>query len=217
MADIFKNKKANVSKLLDFGFIKTDRIYEYKTKILDEEFQLIVTVTPQNKITTKLIEIETGSPYTLHLVEGASGTFIGQVREAYENVLEKIADECFEVNVFKSEDSLQLIEYVRQKYGDELEFLWEKFAGNAVTRRKDNKKWYAAFLTVSKQKLGFEENEIVEILDIRAENVENLIDNTTIFPGYHMNKKHWITIILDGSVPIEKTKSLLDKSYILCG
>ena len=38
-------------------------------------------------------------------------------------------------------------------YCDELEFLWQKFPDNAVWRRKDNKKWYGALLTVSKEKL----------------------------------------------------------------
>ncbi len=36
-----------------------------------------------------------------------------------------------------------------------------------------------------------------------------------IQPAYHMNKKHWNSIILDGSVPEEQTRSLIDDSYNL--
>ncbi|TND10510.1 MAG: hypothetical protein FD123_152 [Bacteroidetes bacterium] len=32
-------------------------------------------------------------------------------------------------------------------------------------------------------------------------------------PGYHMNKKHWNTIIADGSVPGKKLKEWIDHSY----
>lgn len=48
------------------------------------------------------------------------------------------------------QQSQELIDYVRQTYGDELEFLWKKFDDNAVWRRKDTKKWYAALLTTQK-------------------------------------------------------------------
>ncbi len=34
-------------------------------------------------------------------------------------------------------------------------------------------------------------------------------------PAYHMNKEHWITILLDGSVEREKIKQLIDLSYEL--
>ena len=36
-----------------------------------------------------------------------------------------------------------------------------------------------------------------------------------IVPGYHMNKRHWNTLILDGSIPSEVMKELIDHSYIL--
>jgi predicted DNA-binding protein (MmcQ/YjbR family) len=34
-------------------------------------------------------------------------------------------------------------------------------------------------------------------------------------PGYHMNKKHWNTIIMDGSVPVKQLKEWIDHSYDL--
>lgn len=36
-----------------------------------------------------------------------------------------------------------------------------------------------------------------------------------VFPGYHMNKKHWNTIIIDGSVPTSLIKEWIDHSYDL--
>jgi predicted DNA-binding protein (MmcQ/YjbR family) len=37
----------------------------------------------------------------------------------------------------------------------------------------------------------------------------------SIIPGYHMNKKHWNTIILDGSLPSSLILELIDHSYDL--
>ncbi len=37
----------------------------------------------------------------------------------------------------------------------------------------------------------------------------------TVLPGYHMNKKHWNTIIIDGSVPDNLLYSWIDDSYQL--
>ncbi len=36
-----------------------------------------------------------------------------------------------------------------------------------------------------------------------------------INPGYHMNKKHWNTVEMDGSVPLDLVKEMIDHSYDL--
>lgn len=37
----------------------------------------------------------------------------------------------------------------------------------------------------------------------------------SVIPGYHMNKKHWNTIILDGTVPKGEIERMIDHSYSL--
>lgn len=58
---------------------------------------------------------------------------------------------------------------------------------------------------------------MIEILDLRMkpEDIETIVDNKKYFPGYHMNKKHWITICLDGTLPVEEIYVHLDESYHL--
>ena len=34
-------------------------------------------------------------------------------------------------------------------------------------------------------------------------------------PGYHMNKRHWNTVTLDGSVPADEVQEMIDNSYAL--
>lgn len=212
---VFKNKTVNFPKLSEYGFKLWDNTYEYKTVLPASGFVLTVYIDLQGNVSCKVTDCETGEPYTLHLDNNAVGNFVGAVREDVESELTKIANTCFFAEVFKSAYSKAVIEYVRERYGDELEFLWEKFSGNAVWRRKDNKKWYAVMLTISKSKLGVSSDETVEIIDFRInpDELDDLADNKTYFRGYHMNKKHWCTVVLDGSVPIGEICRRIDESY----
>ncbi|WP_440056236.1 MmcQ/YjbR family DNA-binding protein [Pseudoalteromonas sp. T1lg65] len=36
-----------------------------------------------------------------------------------------------------------------------------------------------------------------------------------VLPGYHMNKKHWNTVILDGSIPVGELQRMIDNSFRL--
>ncbi|MDO5561736.1 MAG: MmcQ/YjbR family DNA-binding protein [bacterium] len=119
--------------------------------------------------------------------------------------------------VFKSELAQQIIEYVKKKYNGELEFLWKKFPRNAIWRNQRNRKWYGALLVVEKKKIGINEEGEIEIIDLLAqpEKIEKLIDGEKYLTGYHMNKKHWLTIKLDGSVNLKKICDFIDQSYQL--
>lgn len=213
---IFKNKTANSEKLISYGFKKAEGKYVYSTPLANQ-FKMTVTIDVSGEIETELFDLEAEEVYTLHLVADASGEFVGKVRSEYEKVLQDISENCFETDIFRENCAHKVIEYARKKYGDELEFLWERYPDAAVLRRKDNKKWYALFMTISKSKLGLDSDEPAEIIDLRF-NVDELserVDGERYFPGYHMNKKHWITMLLDGSVPLEEILTYIDKSYNL--
>lgn len=213
----FKKRKLNIEKLLSFGFEQNGERYIYHVDLVDGQMKLIVTVDTDGKICTEVIDNSSGDEYVLHQVAGAAGSFVGRVKAEYDAVLEDISTKCFEPEVFKSEQAKAVIAYIRATYGDELEYLWQKFPDNAVVRRKDNKKWYAAILTVSRRKLGFDSDETVEILDLRIDpdKMASTVDNIRYFPGYHMNKKHWITICLDGTVEIKEIYHRIDASFLL--
>ena len=166
-------------------------------------------------VRVKLIDGETGEPFTLFNVVGAQGGYVQNLRSECEKVLKDIAEKCCEQEIFKSDEAKKVIEHIHKKYGDELEFLWEKFPENAICRRKDNKKWYVAFIRLPKNKLSLNGTEKVDILDVRSDEVEKLIDNKTILPAYHMNKKNWVTILLDGNGDLKTVYDLVDKSCLL--
>lgn len=214
---IFKYKRAVLSRLPGYGFAMEEDGYVYRTQICDNQMRLTVRINVRGELRTEVSDTETGEPYTLFLVDGAVGEFVGKVRSDYTQALENIAEECFETEVFKGAHTAPLIEYVRERYGDVLEFLWENTPDCAIWRRKDNRKWYAVILTVKYIKLGIEREGTVEIIDMRMDpaELENAVDGVTHFRGYHMNKKHWVTMLLDGSAPYGELLRRLNESYAL--
>ena len=215
--EIFKRRKVSMPKLSAYGFLENDGKYSYHTVLPGSGFSMVVEITRDGLVKATAIDTETNEPYTLHLTDNAMGSFVVSVKMEYEHVLADIAEKCFEPDIFKSTQSKEVIAYVSETYGDELEFLWKKFTDNAIWRRKDTQKWYGEILTVSRRKLGLSSDEVSEIIDLRIEpeQMDSTIDNKRYFSGWHMNKRNWYTMILDGSIPTEEICRRIDKSYKL--
>ena len=49
--------------------------------------------------------------------------------------------------------------------------------------------------------------------DVIFEKVEKIVDHKKYYPGWHMNKKYWYTIILDGSISLKDIYKCIDESY----
>ena len=215
--NFIKDKKINFKKLEEFGFELIDNSYYYHTSLLKNQFKMSVKINLDNSIFTEIIDTETNEPYVLHLLEMKRSGYSEKVYKAYSEILAKIQKECFEDEIFKANYTKEIITYVENKYGDELEFLWEKSPKNAVVRRKSSNKWYAVILTISKRKIGLDSDEIIEVINLHniAEKIEKLIDYKKYFPAYHMNKKYWCTICLDRTVELKEIYKLIDISYKL--
>ena len=215
--NFIKDKKVDLKKLKEFGFKLIDNFYYYHTSLLKNQFKMLVKINLNNSIFAEIIDIETDEPYVLHLLEEKRNGYSEKVYKAYNEILEKIKKECFEDEIFKANYTKEIIEYIKNKYGDELEFLWEKSPENAVVRRKSSNKWYVVMLTIPKRKLNLDSDELIEVINLHniEEEIEKLIDYKKYFPAYHMNKKHWCTICLDGTVGLEEIYKLIDMSYEL--
>lgn len=118
--------------------------------------------------------------------------------------------------VKKRVDREEIFEYVKKQYGTIPEYLWSSSPDSAVLRHK-NGKWYAVIMNVERPKLGLDGDDTVEIIDVKCdpEMTGMIIQTYGFLPGYHMNKQHWITILLDGTVGESKILDFLDMSYDL--
>ena len=114
-------------------------------------------------------------------------------------------------------DREAVFEYANKKYKSAPEYLWVRDPESAVLRHRDNNKWYAIIMNVSKDKLGLDGTEKIDIIDMKCdpEIIGSLRMVKGIFPGYHMNKDNWISVLLDDSVDEDMLYNLLDMSFNL--
>ena len=107
--------------------------------------------------------------------------------------------------------------YIKKKYKVSPEDPWAKYDDNAVFRHSDNKKWFALVMGVEKDKLGLSEFGYVDVINLKIDDMvfrDILVQQEGILPGYHMNKEHWITVLLDGTVEEDKVYDLIDASFL---
>ena len=110
-----------------------------------------------------------------------------------------------------------ICDYIKKKYKVSPEFPWRKYPGNAVFRHDDNQKWFALIMDVEGKKVGVPGADYVDVINLKVDDMffrDMLIQEDGIMPAYHMNKMHWITVLLDGTVPEERVKDLIGMSFL---
>ncbi|MBR1456827.1 MAG: MmcQ/YjbR family DNA-binding protein [Oscillospiraceae bacterium] len=110
----------------------------------------------------------------------------------------------------------EVFRYVKKKYGSEVEYPWPRYPGYAVFRHQDNRKWYGLVMDLPRARLGLPGETSVDVLNVKLDSpllVDLLTAQEGYFPGYHISRGGWITVLLDGSVPFAEIGGLIDKSY----
>ena len=213
--ELFRKTKIDFNKISKYGFKKDKSLYKYSKNIMNNTFRVDIEINNDGIVKGKVYDLTFGDEYTNFRIEDSTGSFVGQVRDEFKNVLKDIRKNCFIREDFLYEQSNRITKAIKEKYGDEPEFEWEKFPGYATFRNKDSKKWYGIIMNIDKSKLGENTTGEIEIINIKLEpnEIEYLLKQDGFYPAYHMNKKSWITIILNSTVTDEKIMSLIEKSY----
>lgn len=208
-------EKYNLSKeqLNGFGFKEEAEKLIYRKEILDSSF-LIEIVFVNNQLMVEVYDIEFDEIYSLFSVDSAVGETVQNIREHVENLLSSIlglADESGKINS-------EVVDYCNNKYGRNYVNPFKKHPDILAFVNEKNK-WYALLSDVEYNKLN-KNTDIttkVKILNVKypTDRILEIIDNKNIFPAYHMNKKHWISIVLDKNIKLETIKELMDMSYSL--
>ena len=110
-----------------------------------------------------------------------------------------------------------LFGYAREQFKSEPEYLWSKLPDYAVLRHHDGKKWFAIVMNVPGTKLGLKTDEALDVLEVKArpEHIGSLREKEGILPAYHMNKEHWISVLLSGPLSPAEIYELLTDSHNL--
>ncbi|MGW9231057.1 MmcQ/YjbR family DNA-binding protein [Pseudorhizobium sp. NPDC055634] len=109
----------------------------------------------------------------------------------------------------------ELFKYAEKKYGIRPDYPFKSYRHYAVLRHGDDDRWFGLVMNVPRERVGLQGKEEIDILDIKCHpaKVDDLKVRPGFRPAYHMNKEHWLTVILDGSVPKQEVLTLLDESY----
>ena len=112
----------------------------------------------------------------------------------------------------------KLINFIQKEYGLVPDYPFkDDWADCAVFRNALNKKWFAIFMKVDYSKLGINKTGKCNILNLKSDPYVScfLREKAGILPAYHMNKTHWNTILLDGTVEFYGICEMVDSSYRL--
>lgn len=214
-SDIFKGFNVDLNKLEKYGFVKNDDKYEYSKKIMNT-FNANITINKDGNVFGQIIDLDVDEEYINYRIDNTIGKFASNIREEYKKILIDIRNNCFIKDYFINNQTNRITKYIIDKYNAEPEFLWNKDPGCGVFRNKDNNKWFGIIMNINKSKID-NENKDVEIINIKCceDNINKLIKKNGFYKGYHMNKKRWITIILDDNISDSDIINLIDESYNL--
>ena len=144
MFEIFKSYQFNQEKARAYGFVENSGVWIYSCQILQSDLVMAVSVVDGN-LSFQVFDKETGDLYPHVHMESIRGSFVGNVREACLEILYQIRKACFEVQDFICPQTKRIMAQIQEKYGNQLEYLWEKSPDTAVLRHEGNKKMVCCF------------------------------------------------------------------------
>ena len=202
--------KLSEDKLIDFGFQFEENILVFQKNILNDAFRMEIRLVSTD-FEIEIYDLDFNEVYSLFSVDNANGEIVTAIREEVKNILEKIL--C--LGSFVYEDILC---YAKGKYNSTTV---QPFKSNPEIKAlvTPKGKWYALFLDVEYNKLQKDSlvDSKVKIINLKhiSSKISAITDNRNIFPAYHMNKNHWISVVLDNNIDIEYVKELIELSYNL--
>lgn len=214
MFEIFKSYQFNQEKARAYDFLESSGVWTYSCQILQGDFVMVVSITADN-VSFQVFDRETGDLYPQVHMESMRGSFVGSVREACLEILYQIRKTCFDVQDFIFPQTKRIMTQVQEKYGNQLEYLWEKSPDTAVLRHEGNQKWYAVLMRIPWDKLDKGREGLVEAVNLKHDQVADLLSQKGIYPVFHMNKRYWISVAFDDTLSDEEVLELIERSWNL--
>ncbi|QYM95939.1 MmcQ/YjbR family DNA-binding protein [Dickeya ananatis] len=111
-------------------------------------------------------------------------------------------------------NTAQFFESIAQQYGVSPDYPWKNT--DACVFRHPNRKWFCVHMTVKNHQLGRGGDADVEIVNVKArpEMIGSLRSINGVLPAYHMNKEHWVSVVLQ-EIDTEVLWQLVSDSHLL--
>ncbi len=111
----------------------------------------------------------------------------------------------------------KVLDFSKEQYGTEPEYLWARYPDYAVLRHAENRKWYGIVMNVPKKSLGLRGDGTADVLNVKLADpflADVLVAKPGYFRGYHIRRGNWISVLLDGTVPFEEICGWLNESFV---
>ena len=209
-SDLFQYLRPRKDALERYGFVRKDQVFVLEKELMPGEFRACLTVDADGHVSGQVTDLFSGDAFVPLRIPGAAGPYVSRVKECYVQWLEEIAKACFEPVPFASDQANRLAARIRETYGDEPDHPFDNDDVSAVFRNPADRKWYALIMHIPYARFCAKEGE-TDILNVKAhpEDIPVLTEKEGIFPGWHMNRKHWITVPLDDTLPDEDIQRLV--------
>ena len=197
-------------RAIAYGFSRTEAGLELKKELPGVGLYAVFVIAGKS-FEVNVFDADTDEEYLpFNVLDNITG-FVTGIREQVENLVQEIKEKC----LLNSNMKLRLMEYCERKFGTEPEAPWEDSPDAYTFKTAKRNKWYALFMTIPYKSLGLVAKGALDVVNIKLppEKVLDLIDRVHFYPAYHMNKKHWITIVLDKEVDEPLVQQLLEESY----
>lgn len=220
--EVFRRKRFIPEKMKSFGFQNVGEQYIYEVDFMNNEFHAILSVSEKGSIDGKVIDKMNDEEYAQLRSENFNGAYVNSVREAYRQLLESVSKEICEAVFFASGQANRITEEILNRFDVKPDFPWDEktYQSYGVFRHENNRKWFALIMNVKRKTLlKNQDNTPIDIINVKSDTLEENVRQyaESIFPGYHMNHKTWISIILDDSLDDETVMSFVKQSYALTG
>ena len=111
----------------------------------------------------------------------------------------------------------EFFSHVSDTYGITPDYPFEGDFVTAVLRHTGNRKWFAIAMSIPRAKVGLAGEGSMDTVNLKVspEMIPSLVSGAGVFPAYHMNKSHWVTVALDGTASDEMVAFLVGVSFDL--
>ena len=223
--EIFARSIPDFAKLVKFGFVKNGSKYSFSGKFLNGDFTADVVVTGGGDVSASVFDVQAGERYLPLRAKSRQSAFVNEVRESYRAFLREIKNACFVPQPFLTDQANRIAREAEKLFGDKIDFPFSTAPDYGVFRNPENRKWYGIIMNIPKSKIEKQgraaslsaDDAIVEIINVKIDPEKSieLKKRRGFYDAYHMSKKNWITIALDGSVSDGLIVDLLKKSRAL--
>lgn len=202
------------SALSSYCFTEREDGFFFHTPVLSGDFELQVIICDK-KVIARLIDTAYGDEYGRVDEEGEVGGFVASLKEECEKILIDLRTQCFKKVCFIHPQTNRICDKIVEKYHSLPEFLWDSDPDYGVFRNQATEKWFGIVMNVKWDRLVKEVAGTVEVINVKSDRVPELLTEKGIYPAYHMNKKHWVSVVLNDTIKDEILSELIEESYLL--